>query len=350
MRSAPCASLARRSPPMSARARATLAVGEVLCRSAASRTSAVADSTRTDAEPSGESVRISSSPATQGASAPPAALRPQRLPRRVAAAGAHHAAARVRPGAAEVEPLDRRPVARPAGDRPHEEDLVRRDLAVEDVPAGEPEALLQVPGREHLAVHDRVADVRRVLGDGVDHDVPELLALLLPVALPQVVRRGLEEYRAAVEALGAERAVVDARDRDVAVGPARVPAVLSLVPGALEVLERGSDVHHALVLEADLGAGDGLPVRELREHQVDLGRGALDAEIPDVAEELRLELALVHELQEGALRIGVREHERGVDLLAARERHAADASVAAEDPRDLRVGADLRPALARSRG
>src|SRR5262245_19076926 len=93
------------------------------------------------------------------------AARAQDLAGGVAAAGSHHAAARVRARAAQVEAFDRRAVARPAGNRSQEEDLVRRDLAVEDVPAGEPEALLEVEGREHLAVHDRAAEVRRVLRD-----------------------------------------------------------------------------------------------------------------------------------------------------------------------------------------
>ena len=66
------------------------------------------------------------------------------LPRRVLAGGAGDAAARMGSGAAQVQPVDRRAVLRPAEDRPHREQLIERRLAVKDVPAGQPVGRLEI--------------------------------------------------------------------------------------------------------------------------------------------------------------------------------------------------------------
>src|SRR3989304_2716596 len=50
-----------------------------------------------------------------------------------------HAAARVRGARAVVEALDRSPIVRVPGRRPHAEQLIHGELAVEDVPADQPQ-------------------------------------------------------------------------------------------------------------------------------------------------------------------------------------------------------------------
>ena len=75
--------------------------------------------------------------------------------RGVAAVERDHAAARVGGGAAEVEALDRRARRQPV--LPH---LVGRDLALEDVAAGEADALLDVRRAEHLVGLQVVAEAR----------------------------------------------------------------------------------------------------------------------------------------------------------------------------------------------
>ena len=90
--------------------------------------------------------------------------------------------------AAHVEAADRRAVLRPARRRPQEEELLERELALEDVALRQPEHALDVERRQHLPVQDPLADVRRVDGDRVDDGVAERLALVVPVALLQVVR------------------------------------------------------------------------------------------------------------------------------------------------------------------
>src|SRR5207245_6170726 len=94
--------------------------------------------------------------------------------------GAHDAAAGVRLRAAHVEVLDRRAVLRPARDRTEEEELLERQLALEDVPFGEAELAVEIEGREHLTADDDLLQVRSVPCDRVDDRVAERLALLLP--------------------------------------------------------------------------------------------------------------------------------------------------------------------------
>ena len=87
-------------------------------------------------------------------------------------------------GSAHVEVADRRAVLRPARGGAEEEQLLERQLALEDVAFGQPELALEVERRQDLAVQDDVLDVRRVLGDGVDDGVAERLALVVPRCLP----------------------------------------------------------------------------------------------------------------------------------------------------------------------
>ena len=93
---------------------------------------------------------------------------------------AHDAAAGMRRRSAHVEVAHRRLVLRPARRRPQEEQLLERQLALEDVAFGQAEVALDVERRQHLPVQDDVLDVRRVLGDRVDDGVAERLALRRP--------------------------------------------------------------------------------------------------------------------------------------------------------------------------
>src|SRR3712207_1461728 len=70
-----------------------------------------------------------------------------------------------------VESVYRGAVVRETGDGAHVEELISRQLAVEDVAPDEPQLLLHVVGPEHLTVQDRPLQVRRELGVAVDHAV-----------------------------------------------------------------------------------------------------------------------------------------------------------------------------------
>src|SRR5437764_2619300 len=117
----------------------------------------------------------------------------QDLHRRQPTGSAHDAAAGVRGRAAHIKVLHRRAVLRPSRDRTQEEQLLERELALEDVSFGQSELAFQVERRDHLASTDDALDVGRVFGDGVDDGVAEGFFLFVPGAFFQFVRRVLHK-------------------------------------------------------------------------------------------------------------------------------------------------------------
>src|SRR5690349_16806674 len=101
---------------------------------------------------------------------------------------AHHAAARVRPGAALVVAVDRRPVLGPARRWPEEEHLRREELAGEDVALAEPDRPFDVERRPDLALEDEVPEAREERLEGGLDRVAQVVLLGVPVALAEVVR------------------------------------------------------------------------------------------------------------------------------------------------------------------
>src|SRR5262245_53186527 len=91
--------------------------------------------------------------------------------RGVRARAAGDAAARMRAGAAQIQPSDWRRVLRPAEHGPHRVELIERVLALEDVAAGEPVLPFEVQRSEHLASEDRARNSRRVLLERLHHEV-----------------------------------------------------------------------------------------------------------------------------------------------------------------------------------
>src|SRR5262249_15391471 len=77
-------------------------------------------------------------------------LLPVDAQRRVPSGRAHDAAAGMRRRSAHPQVLHRRRVLRPAGHRSCEEQLLQRQLALEDVAFGEPELALEIERRQHL--------------------------------------------------------------------------------------------------------------------------------------------------------------------------------------------------------
>src|SRR6266568_1382777 len=152
---------------------------------------------------------------------------------------AGHPAAGMGARAAQVEPADGRAVLRPPRDRAHEEELLQRQVAVEDVPLGEAVGALEVERRQDLPRLDRPRHVRRVPPDDLHHAVAEELAVLVPGPLPQPVRDVLHEAGQDLLAPRGQR-VVHGRGQD-AVDPqiVRELAELGAIVAALRELERG---------------------------------------------------------------------------------------------------------------
>src|ERR1700761_1601901 len=125
----------------------------------------------------------------------------------VAAVQGDHAAGGVGGGAAEVDARDRR--ARREADLPH---LVGRHLALEDVAAGEADALLDVGRAEDFRFLEAVREVGGEAGDQVDELLLDVLAPAVPIAVLDVVGRVLAEDREQVAIGGRRRRVVAGLD------------------------------------------------------------------------------------------------------------------------------------------
>src|SRR5262249_56252793 len=92
-------------------------------------------------------------------------------PGRLHPGDAAHAAARVGGRAGVVQPGHGGAVVRVAGGRAHVEELLQRQLAVEDVAADQAVLVLHVVGADDVGVQDRALEVRGHLVVAVDHPV-----------------------------------------------------------------------------------------------------------------------------------------------------------------------------------
>src|SRR5437762_3021646 len=77
----------------------------------------------------------------------------------------------VRRGTGVIQAGDRRAVVGEAGRGAHVEQLLQRQLTVEDVAADQPVVVLHVVGADDVAVHDGALEVGRQLVVAVDHPV-----------------------------------------------------------------------------------------------------------------------------------------------------------------------------------
>src|SRR5262247_1165646 len=244
--------------------------------------------------------------------------------RGVRAGGTGDAAVGVHRRTAEVEALDRSTVAGEGRDWTYLEDLVERELGVVRLPFRKPLARLAVARCEHAALDDLRAAPAQVLQHRLHHAIAETRpACVVPFAVGERIRRVLH---ADLDAMPTVRAWVRAARFEIRL--ARHVPVLGVVIRALEGFERRRD---------DQRREPGRPV----ERQRHLGDGAPAANVPHGADERRIEPAGVDEPEQGPLRIGAGDDERGGDLLAVRERDADRAPLAHGDLRDLGAAADL---------
>ena len=267
------------------------------------------------------------------------------------------ASAALRPGAPMMPPpgcvadpqsseaVDRRAVVGPAWHRTQEEELFERQLALEDVALGERPRALEIERRHHLTVQDDVFQVRRVFRQRVDDGVAERLALIVPRAFGQRVRRVLDEARHHVLAGRRHRRIGQRRNHHVHVRAPRKPPVLRIVVGALHVVDAGRDRDRAAQMRS--GAGKRREVRQRVEREVHLsGRAAESIALHPLDELVRQQLLSNHR-QERAPRVDARRDQIGLDLVAVLEHHAARAVLAHDNARDRRLGADLDAGLPR---
>src|SRR5215472_982539 len=103
------------------------------------------------------------------------------LERRQASGRAHNAAPRVRSRPTHIKVLNGRAELRPAWHRSQKEKLLERKFALENISFAQPPLAFEIERRDHLLMENDVFDIRRVLGNRVDHIVAEGFLLIVPI-------------------------------------------------------------------------------------------------------------------------------------------------------------------------
>jgi hypothetical protein len=176
----------------------------------------------------------------------------------------------MRAPATQVEARHGGTVIAVAGDGPEGKHLIRRELALHDVAAEEPEPLLDVLRRQHLHVFHRTPQVRRELAERLENALAVRRPLLVPRPLPELVGPVLREGEHDVLSLRGQPVLVPGGEDGLEIGMFARAAVLRIVPRALQVLDRRRhggepEVHVALLVPRR-------KPRQLRQSHVDLHR------------------------------------------------------------------------------
>src|SRR4029077_15191718 len=133
---------------------------------------------------------------------------PQDHARGVVAGGAGDAAAGMRAAAAMVEAFQRPAIIGVAQHRPRREQLIEGQRAMKNIAAEQAELALQIERREDLPPHDACRKSRRIAIHGRDHEVGDLVAMVVPrSALGQFRRDVLAEQAGDMPARRAQRVV-----------------------------------------------------------------------------------------------------------------------------------------------
>ena len=92
----------------------------------------------------------------------------------------------MRPGSAEIQPPDWSSVPGPPQERAKREELVERVLAMKNVPACQAVGLLQIQGRQDLAMNNNLTNIRRIFRKGFKDGICKFASARIPVAAPLV--------------------------------------------------------------------------------------------------------------------------------------------------------------------
>src|SRR5205823_7270739 len=112
---------------------------------------------------------------------------PYDLPARIRARRSRDSAAGMRPGAAEIQPLDRSPVPGPPQQWTKREELIERVLAMKNMPARQTVGLLQIQGRQDLAMNNNLTNIRRIFRKGFENCVGKFAAARIAVAGAELI-------------------------------------------------------------------------------------------------------------------------------------------------------------------
>src|SRR5439155_4352164 len=132
-------------------------------------------------------------------------------------------------GPAEIEIFNWSAVVSAAENGAEGEELIQRVFAMKDVSAAETVGLLQIEGRDDLAVNDQVGEVRGVGRKGSNHGIAELVAAGIPASVFQFIRSILNMDGHHVRAFRRKRGVDKRWNRDVHIGLLRKSAILGFI-------------------------------------------------------------------------------------------------------------------------
>ena len=93
---------------------------------------------------------------------------------------AGHFATRVSACTAEVKISDGSTVMRPSGEGPLVEHLARYHIEMTDIPVREGDPAVDIERRKQRPVHDDVAEIGCIKGEGVNEMLPDLLPPVIP--------------------------------------------------------------------------------------------------------------------------------------------------------------------------
>ncbi len=221
------------------------------------------------------------------------------------------------------------------------EELIGRDLAMEDVSIGHAVALLDIHRTEHLASDHGVGEIGGELGqrrnDAVGHLVFHLIG---PRAALEAIGRILAEHRDRMFTRGRDRGISGGLHVCLDVGLARELAMCSILVRLLYPVGRGTDLARARVLQGWRCAWQAGEAGQLLQRNVDFDHRAIGLERGDAFEKVLIQVSIGAELQESSFGIGVREDRPGAYLFATLQAHPFGATIVHEQACDALVGAD----------
>jgi hypothetical protein len=136
---------------------------------------------------------------------------------------------------------------------------------------------------------------------------------------------------------------VDRRELDVHDGGLGKTPRSRRIAARLEPLDGRTDLHVGGEPGVEARTEPAAEIRELPQGDQDLDAVGPCFQVPDAVDEALVEILRIDEGETRALRVGIRDHQRGTGLASVAETHAASVTILDQDPVDRHAGPDLHP-------
>src|ERR1051326_6125144 len=250
-----------------------------------------------------------------------------------------HPAARMGAGTTHVKSRDRCPVLTRAQNWTCGPQLVERHAAVHDIAINESERALQIERRQRRFADNRIAEIRRVLGDGIDNQPRGVLLYVIPVAAIWQLRREVLAKQHAHMLSGRCKTVVEHTwDKEFHNRFAGPTLCLCIEIGAVHVVERWRDDDAAAEMIALITHV--AKFRQLGKRKIHSKRARAGDVVRDSPCKPRIEVFDPNEFLKQQSRMQIADYTIGQDVLAALGGHAGSAAVLHDHLCNGRPGAD----------